>query len=184
MKGHMLANANHKGDRAKNDFYPTPPEATRALLNFLDLPSNTHVWEPACGTGSMSQVLEERYKVTSTTLYDQGYGEIGIDFLQSQSERSCDCDWIITNPPFKISVDFIKRAMSCDITGFAFLLKSQYWHAKSRIQLFFDTKPRYVLPLTWRPDFIGGGSPTMEVLWTVWIKGFTGSPEYILLRKE
>lgn len=32
------------------------------------------------------------------------------------------------------------------------------------------TEPSYVLPLTWRPDFLYGaksGRPTMELLWTV-----------------
>jgi len=180
MQGHIIANGNHRGDREKTDFYPTPPEATRALLNFLNLPNNTHIWEPACGTGSMSRVLKEKYKVTSTTLYNQGYGEAGIDFLQTK--RSCD--WIITNPPFKLSVNFIQHAMDCDIIGFAFLLKSQYWHAQKRASLFFKTRPRYILPLTWRPDFGGGGLSTMDVLWTVWVKGYLGNSEYLLLKSH
>jgi hypothetical protein len=50
------------------------------------------------------------------------------------------------------------------------LLKSQYWHAAKRHQLFNTHTPAYILPLTWRPDFMfgeRGGAPTMDVLWTV-----------------
>lgn len=57
------------------------------------------------------------------------------------------------------------------------LLKSQYWHAKSRYKLFQDYTPSWVLPLTWRPDFLEHerlegekkGAPTMDVAWSVWI---------------
>lgn len=37
---------------------------------------------------------------------------------------------------------------------FAMLLKAQYWHAAKRAQLFCEVPPSYVLPLTWRPDFL------------------------------
>lgn len=54
-----------------------------------------------------------------------------------------------------------------------------------RWNLFMQHPPAYVLPLTWRPDFLNGtkgGSPTMECLWTVWISGNT-SAQYIPLLK-
>ena len=56
------------------------------------------------------------------------------------------------------------------------LLKSQYWHAAKRAQLFREIPPSYVLPLTWRPDFLfkerngeKGASPLMDVMWCVWL---------------
>jgi hypothetical protein len=51
--------------------------------------------------------------------------------------------------------------------------------------LFKEFPPAYVLPLTWRPDFMGGergGAPTMEVHWTVWIAGDTDTKYRILGR--
>ena len=68
---------------------------------------------------------------------------------------------------------------------FAMLLKSQYWHAAKRVALFSDIRPAYVLPLTWRPDFLleaRGGSPLMEVHWCVWMQG-SSKTEYIPLIK-
>ena len=127
----------------------------------------------------MSEVLESYgHDVISTDILT------GVDFL----EESKECDAIITNPPFNLSAEFIKKAVS-EANIVAFLLKSQYWHAKKRYALFVDNPPSYVLPLTWRPDFLyqerkgkKKGSPTMEVAWSVWIKGDTQTKYQPLLK--
>jgi hypothetical protein len=70
--------------REKDDFYPTPPEGTQALLAVekFDGP----IWEPACGAGDMSRELAAGgYEVISTDLVDRGYGEARIDFLMDYS---------------------------------------------------------------------------------------------------
>ena len=170
MNGNILANRSAK-DRNQVDFYETPPLATVALIDFLEANGSLHpgvkVWEPACGAGKLAEVLKRRdYEVICTDLNDFGYGESGVDFLESQR----DCDWIITNPPFSKAAEFIRHARDLN-ANCAFLLKSQFWHAKSRINMFRNDAPSYVLPLTWRPDFLYGqksGSPTMEVIWSAW----------------
>jgi hypothetical protein len=157
-----LANAGAK-DRPDTDYYPTPPEVTIALLDYLNLPLNTTIWEPACGQGHMVKVMVERgYDVDASDILT------GKDFLTSGDLAA---DWIISNPPFYIAEDFIRHAAELWPCGFAFLLKSQYWHSSKRLKLFNGIRPTAILPLTWRPDFLFGaksGSPTMEVLWTVW----------------
>lgn len=40
-------------NRSRDDFYPTPPEMTRALLS-VELFYGA-IWEPACGDGAMSR---------------------------------------------------------------------------------------------------------------------------------
>jgi len=97
-------------------------------------------------------------------------------------------DEIITNPPFNLSEQFIRHAIG-QAGVVAMLLKSQYWHAQKRIDLFKEYPPAYVLPLTWRPDFLFDqrangvkGSPTMEVHWTVWVQGDYDT-RYRLLKK-
>lgn len=127
------------GDQSKRqelDFYPTPANCTEALLLFLYKEQiNFHrVWEPACGDGAISKVLEDHFlNVFSTELRtDGGYGEGGLDFLTHQG---LICDAIITNPPFNVAEKFIVKALECaDVV--CMLLKSQYWHAKSRQKLF------------------------------------------------
>lgn len=170
MNGNILTNRSAK-DRNSVDFYETPPHVTVALIDYLEkngsLRPGMKVWEPACGAGKLAEILKCRgYDVICTDLNDFGYGESDVDFLESKR----DCDWIITNPPFSKATEFIRHAQDLNVNC-AFLLKSQFWHAKSRLDLFNNNAPSYVLPLTWRPDFLFGqksGSPTMEVIWSVW----------------
>lgn len=176
-----LTGGNPEGKRSEVDFYPTPPEATQALLDFINIPAGTTVWEPACGQGHMVEVLERNgLDVAATDL------QTGTDFLEAG--RPLGVRWIITNPPFSLSEQFIRRAAEHKVP-FAFLLKSQYWHAAKRMKLFLEVPPRYILPLTWRPDFKflerkegEKGSSLMDVCWCVW----DGDPvftQYIPIRK-
>ena len=178
MRGEILSNRNAI-DRNKTDFYPTPPEVTIALLNYLKLPINTVIWERACGEGHMAEIMGQMgYRVIPTDLYDRNYGTADKDYIGSSY---IPCDWIITNPPFSLSVQFIERSIYHG-RPFASLLKSQYWHSKSRTHLFNRFRPKAVLPLTWRPDFLFGskkGAPTMECLWTVWDNKPSITTEYV-----
>src|SRR5688572_3703143 len=77
------------------DFFPTPAWATHALISnelFVG-----EIWEPACGNGAMSRVLElAGNRVISSDLYGRGFEEIGHNFLTT--DRLCDN--IVTNPPY------------------------------------------------------------------------------------
>jgi hypothetical protein len=107
--------------RADHDFYPTPPEAVRALLSvekFDDV-----IWEPACGDGAIAKELARHgHSVHGTDLIDRGYGIGGIDFLASDVTQRV---WhrrkppvglhIVTNPPYSyrrgIGDRFVGRAL-------------------------------------------------------------------------
>lgn len=117
-----------------------------------------------CGGGHIVDVLKEQgYDVVSTDIIT------GVDFLTA--EKPENVSWIITNPPFSLAEEFIRTAFDHKVS-FAYLLKSQFWNAKKRYKLFNDCKPTYILPLTWRPDFLfktrGNGSPLIDVNWCVW----------------
>jgi hypothetical protein len=82
--------------RAPYEFYPTPPEATRALLSVESF--DGPIWEPACGEGHISKVLAAAgHDVVSTDLVNHGLGEAGRDFLV---ERTPLARHIVTNPPY------------------------------------------------------------------------------------
>ena len=185
MEAFNLANSSSTNKRRELDFYPTPANVTHALLDFLKLPTDTIIWEPACGDGAMAEaMIEYGYGVQSSDLRNTGYGDSNIDFLCSIKDYRSDVDAIITNPPFALSEQFIIHALK-QVPTVAMLLKSQYWHAAKRMPLFLEHPPAWVLALTWRPDFMGGergGAPTMEVLWTVWIKGQTDTRYRLLVR--
>lgn len=161
-------------NRRELDFYPTPREVTVALMEYFKWKPSL-VWEPASGDGAMADVL--RYYGHEVVCTDIA---TGTDYLKTPGKA----DMIITNPPFNLSEEFIRKALTeADVV--AMVLKSQYWHARKRYGLFNDSLPSYIMPLTWRPDFMAGergGSPTMEVIWTVWIKGDNGC-RYVPLLK-
>lgn len=99
----------HPEERAADDFYTTDPESLRTFASHFKL--DKIIWEPACGTGNLSKVLEELCeKVYSSDLRNRGYGESGINFLDC--ERVPDgVTSIVTNPPYKLANDFIEHAM-------------------------------------------------------------------------
>lgn len=187
MSEHTIASAivgaQQKWERKPADFYPTPYDATQVLMDFLQLPPLTTVFEPAAGDGDMAAVMEaNELKVWASDMRTTSFCAGGADFLTSKP--AIDPDWIITNPPFKLSVEFICRALAMT-PNVAMLLKSQFWHARSRIEMFERNPPAFVCPLTWRPSFLEkerGKSPLMDVIWVVW-KGRANVTEFSPLRR-
>ena len=69
-------------ERQQEDYYATEPKALELLLEKEKFSPN--IWECACGEGHLSKVLiKEGYNVFSSDLYDRGYGEAQIDFLET-----------------------------------------------------------------------------------------------------
>jgi len=90
--------------RADHDFYPTPPDAVRALLSVESF--DGPIWEPACGDGAISKELERNgHEVISTDLIDRGYGQGESDFLCPITFTRVMIEnprlkHVITNPPY------------------------------------------------------------------------------------
>lgn len=194
MEAVNLANNSTQVKRRELDFYPTPANVTQALMDFLieerEIAPDTFIWEPACGDGAMADVIRQYgCHVMSTDIRHTGYGIGGMDYLTTPVSKPIY--GIITNPPFAQAADFIRKATQ-EASLVAMLLKSQYWHAEKRTQLFRDYPPAWVLPLNWRPDFKAAenaengkkGAPLMEVLWTVWIQGNTDTRYRILSKPQ
>lgn len=151
------------------DFYPTPDWATLALVE--NEPFEGDIWEPACGDGSMSRVLEGAgHQVYSSDLYDRGYGEPGIDFLSS--ERTCDN--IITNPPYNAAEGFVFASLQKAKRKFALLLRLAFLEGGNRQrQIFSKTPPSTVWVFSERITFypagaVRKGSGTTAYAWFVW----------------
>lgn len=164
--GAAMAGGNPANGRKKNDFYPTPDNVTQALLNnfnFKDV-----IFEPAAGDGAMVKVLQRNGKRVIAADLEPRHPKIHeLDFLKL---NKLPAKTIITNPPFNIAEKFIRHAMELGVEEMALVLKSTYFHAKTRYPLFKEYQPSAVCPLLWRPDFLGLGRPTMEVAWFIWEK--------------
>ena len=171
--GAAMAGGGPRSQRQGSDFYPTPPDVTAALLAVerFDGP----VWEPACGDGAMARVLYDHgYEVISTDLADRGFGTGGVDFLSAEPRART----VITNPPFALAERFIRRGLALNLDAMALVLKATYWHPAKRLALWRDHPPAAVYALTWRPDFLNKGAPTMDCIWTVWRRDHAGPTAY------
>lgn len=148
--------------RVAFDKYETPEWATAALLPHI--PKDVIIWEPACGSGKMSRVLNADYTSDIQT---------GTDFLDQTHSSALGIDAIITNPPYKKATEFIERALDfMDDIGFvAMLLRTDFDHAKSRRHLFADHKAyKQKLVLTKRIQWFedSKSSPSFNHAWFIW----------------
>ena len=132
---------NERGDREKDDFYPTPESATQALLDRQKFKGN--VWECACGNGAMSKLMiKNGYDVYSSDLIDRGYGDVK-DFLKTNEKH----DNIITNPPFNIATEFALHGLNSINNKMALLLKLSFLEDKINSPFFTDHESPTAPPL-------------------------------------
>ena len=172
-----LAGHNLENNREKNDFYPTPPMATERLLDVEQF--NGEIWECACGDGAISKpLLKNNYNVYSSDLIDRGYGDTGINFLESDKK----VDNIVTNPPFNLATEFTLKAFELAKYKVVMLSKISYLEGVKRRELIFNkNKLEKVLIFTRRVPFkkestqkLAGG--LMAFGWFIYDVNYNGKP--------
>jgi len=153
------------------DFFPTPAWATFALIDNEQFEGE--IWESACGNGAMSAVLAHATPdVSSSDLYNRGFGEPGIDFLKSDRKS----DNIITNPPYNAAEGFVKSGVRLAKRKFALLLRLAFLEGANRANtIFSQTPPSRVWVFSERITFypegaVRQGSGTTAYAWFVWDK--------------
>ena len=91
--------------------YMDDPELGRITLG-----CKPYIWECACGTGNLAEVLKNRgYDVVCSDLKNRGYGRPGmlnVDFLQNYDfPIRYNVGIILTNPPYSLANEFILHAL-------------------------------------------------------------------------
>ncbi len=157
--------------REKDDFYPTPPEPTRALLHAERgrLAEIGHIWEPAAGDGAMVREMESLgLGVTASDLIDRGCGAEIQGFYSYQAAPS---KAIVTNPPFNEcnTGEWIRHALGrLGVEYMALLLPLNWTGASTRGGLWSEYTPARVYIMRWRVDFTGQGASPVLNAWYVW----------------
>ena len=84
MKAYKIIGGGDPSKRHDRDFYPTPEEVTRALMEILNPDKDITIWEPACGEGHIIKALN-----------NMGYNNVigtdiltGTDFLTAELPKS------------------------------------------------------------------------------------------------
>lgn len=176
-----VRNTNIRSKNAeKHDYYATEPKAVELLLELETF--NHDIWEPACGEGHISKVLEAHgYAVLSTDLIDRGYGFGGVNFLEEEKDDG-NFD-IITNPPYRYAKEFVEKALELVQEGnkVAMFLKLTFLEGQGRRGLFRDNPPLRVYVSSARlqcsKNGLFEGSSMAAYAWFIWQKGHQGPCE-------
>jgi hypothetical protein len=180
--------------KASFELFPTPPFATRAVIEeelriaFM-IDEETKAWDPACGAGHMAIPMKEYFgAVFSSDITDQGYGDNrALDFGFA---TTADCpigapDWVMANPPFRLAEMFIDKALTIATTGVAMFMRLQFIEGGGRYNRLFSKarRPRFILPFAervaliedvWDPE----ASSATAYAWFIW--DVRGSDETVI----
>lgn len=188
-----LGASNHvEHDRAEHDYYATDPKAAELLLEVE--PNLDNIWECACGAGHLVNIFRKHNKNgLATDIVDRGLiGSYVLNFLDFKNSYHTinlysDGLWhgdIVTNPPYKYALEFVKRAISLVPVGrkVCMFLKLTFLEGKARKEFFKQYPPKTIYVCSGRikcalnGDFDATGQSAACYAWFVWEKGFTGKP--------
>lgn len=139
------------------DDFPTPPWATRALVEHVLIGggwrredfSSMSSCEPCCNRGFMARPMGEYFpSVAASDIFPYGYGEVA-DYLSIG--RRPKVDWTFFNPPFKAAEEFFERALDSSKVGIAMFARNSFIEGVNRYRdLFSRHKPTYFAPFAER----------------------------------
>jgi hypothetical protein len=130
----------------------------------------------------MSVTLAEYFKeVSSADVFDYGFGCVA-DFLKSEyTDQSID--WVITNPPFRLGEEFIRRSMQIARRGVTMLTRTVFIESIRRYdRIFKSNPPTRFAQFTERVPMVKGGldkqaSAATGYAWLVWEINGLGRPQ-------
>ena len=166
------------------DDFPTPPWATRALIEHIigvDAVRGLSCLEPACGAGHMVRPLQEYFgSVKYSDAYDYGFGPIR-DYLSYPYETNA-VDWVVTNPPFRLAEDFVQRSIAVARQGVAMLVRTVFLESIGRYErLFSQNPPSIFAQFVERVPMVKGrldhrATTATGYAWLVWQHGAANDP--------
>lgn len=134
----------------RSHHFQTPPHGVRYITPFI--PKTWRIWEPACGKGQIVDTLEtDGYEVIGTDIMG------GFDFLDPMSSIGIEFDMTLTNPPFDLKDDWLKRCYGLR-KPFALLLPITALGEQERVKMYRENGIQIVVP----PERINFGTPSGE----------------------
>jgi hypothetical protein len=169
------------------DDFPTPPWATRALIEKVLVPHLyagawplMEAWEPACNRGFMARPLKEYFPVVACSdVHDYGYEGMDelYDFLFPAPPQKIiprNVDWIITNPPFRLAEEFITRALRVAKQGVAIIQRVAFLEGQDRYESLYSVRrPQLIAQFAERVPMNRGtcyhtNSTATAYCWIIW----------------
>jgi len=171
--------------RDSPDDFPTPPWATRALIEHI-LKNKAALaamscLEPACGAGHMAEALKEYFAdVRCGDAFQYGYAPVR-DFLTFPYETNA-VDWVITNPPFRLAEEFVLRALRIARRGVAILARTVFLESIGRYHsIYIETPPTKFAQFVERVPMIKGrldikATTATGYAWFIWERETNDDP--------
>ena len=161
-------------DNKQLDIYETNPI-------YLD---DLFMYEPYFNDGTYYEPCYGINKFLFNKLQNMGFDVSGSDILEGVDFLECNdkYDYIITNPPFNLNLEFIEKAFEVANKKISFLVPLNYLDTMKRYNVFHnkDFPCKNVLVYSKRISFIkGGGIPDkcitgMSFCWITWDKDYKG----------
>lgn len=167
------------------DVYDTPEWCVRWLLDCPSFIGSIMAFEersvdavtlcdPCAGSGSIAAAVDDWtndrwHKNTAWMTWDvEPRSELvkRRDYLDPGFAPP-HADLLITNPPYSLAEEFIRKAVS-HATSVAMLLRLPFMASKKRLPLWRDLGVPDVYVLSKRPSFTGGGTDSTDYAWLVW----------------
>lgn len=184
-------NKNRAKNRIKDDAYSTHYSMTQQLFeNYNGFDFDKSILEPAAGKLAMVKILQKYFKHVRFSDIQNG----NMDFL---IDDYFFCDYIITNPPFKLSTEFILRSMEVAKEKFALLMKIDFLTSSIRYEKIYSKQStskfglKYVKVFVRKPDLRAeiredGKYPTGidGFAWYIWEKGYNKKPMFSWINNQ
>ena len=181
-------------DGHAHDYYVTPinpiEDFLSELLNYEPNILNGNILDPCAGgdnknpmsyPSALSRFNVSPSKITTIDIREDSRAEIKENYLHCDLSQSPDL--IITNPPFNVVLDFIKKSLQ-DVNDGGFvvmLLRLNFFGGKSRKYFWEKHMPKYVFVHHKRMSFTADKkTDSIEYAHFVWQKGF--NPEFSLIK--
>lgn len=185
-----MSSTNRGYDRHKSDYYVTPQKDIEEFMYHLqytvlnkDSASMGKLdWlDPCCGgdaenEASYLSVIKnffEPNKICGIDIREDSKADVIMNYLDCEKENMSKHDIIISNPPFYLAEDFIKKSLEfVDNGGYVvMLLRLNFFGSKKRKHIFENNMPEYCFVHHKRISFMNGATDSIEYAHFVWRKG-------------
>ena len=177
----------------KDDYFPTYHALTRKLLEVEKFSNDDIFLEPCAGAGDITKIIKEFYpyaEIIECDINPRRQGIIKANFLKEYNNivGNKKPTVIITNPPFKLSIEFFVQCAKTTANKIYFIWPLDYIHGVDRQQVVYSNKKqefrlKKVYTFIRRPFFgeqfhpagpIETGATTFS--WFYFERGYSGEP--------
>ncbi len=152
----------NKYDRPPTDYYPTPQKCINALFSVIDfnnLKEEGFIFAEPC-KGAAAAIYQH---------FPEGseYCELeeGKDYFNHEWHTKPDI--IITNPPFRLALEFLQKSLKeADVC--IYLLRLGFLESIKRREFHKQNPPTNLIVLSERPSFVAGGTDKTAYAWYVY----------------